>query len=148
MKTRFVFLLLFLVLLTSACTNGDELSGRTFNVSYLELGPDALDADFNSPEGYSPFMKLEFLDENIVKNKLGYEEGTYEWNKDTLVLLFENENEKLEIELTLKESDKEFSAYSATISDADFEMTDTDKISYFQNLFYQLNNDRQMEFLK
>ncbi|WP_249872653.1 hypothetical protein [Oceanobacillus saliphilus] len=65
-----------------------------------------------------------------------------------LVLHFENENENLKIKFTVKESDKDFSEYSAVISDVDFEMLDMDKISHFKNLTAKLNKNMPIEFLK
>ncbi|MEC5425783.1 hypothetical protein QGM71_20150 [Virgibacillus sp. C22-A2] len=66
----------------------------------------------------------------------------------TPVLHFENDNENLEIKFTVKESDKDFSEYSAIISDVDFVITDTDKISHFKNLSLTLTKDMSIEFLK
>ncbi|MEN2766250.1 hypothetical protein [Ornithinibacillus xuwenensis] len=83
-----------------------------------------------------------------MKNTKGYEEGTYELKEDKLVLLFENENENLEIVFTVEESDKDSSKYSAVISDVSYEMTDTDKISHFQHLFFQLDKKMPYEFIK
>ncbi|SES62521.1 hypothetical protein SAMN05216389_101116 [Oceanobacillus limi] len=139
MKKRFIFLLLIFVLLLSACNNSDGLFGKTFDVSVR--------SSLNNPEKFDAIMTLEFSDGNLVKNTRGYEEGTYEWKEDELVLLSENENENLEFIFTVKESDKEFSKYSAVISDIVYEMTNPDKISHLQNLFSKFDKERTYEFI-
>ncbi|MFD2045186.1 hypothetical protein ACFSTA_15995 [Ornithinibacillus salinisoli] len=141
MKKRLIFLLLLAILLLSACSNSDELSGKTFDVSVMWSSP-------NSPsDNYKPLMRLEFSDGNIVKNTMGYEEGTYELKDDKLVIQFENENESLEIEFTLEESDNEFSEYSAEISDSDFQIEDSGQVSKYQG-FYQKLWDRHFVFIE
>ncbi len=142
MKKRFNLLLLLFVLLLSACNNEAELSGKTFKVAY----PSPV-KEMDDPNRYNPIMTLEFIDENVVHNTI-YGEGTYELNDDVLVLYFENENENLEISFKVKESEKDFSEYSAVLSDVDFEMTDSDKISYFKNLAFRLTKEMPIEFLK
>lgn len=95
---------------------------------------------------YDSIMTIEFKGGNgFTSNRYG--DGKYELQDDLLVLQFENENEYLEIKLTLHESDEDFSKYSASISDVNFEMKDQDKISHFKNLYLLLNQDRQVEFL-
>ncbi|MEC5425105.1 hypothetical protein QGM71_16590 [Virgibacillus sp. C22-A2] len=144
MKKWFVFLVLLSVLLVSACNNSEELSGQTFTVAYTPV----LQEDVDSPNRYDSIMTLEFSGGNVVTNSIYDGEGTYELNDDELVVRFENENENLEIRFTVKESDKDFSEYSAIISDVDFEITDTDKISHFKNLTLKLTKDMSIEFLK
>jgi major membrane immunogen (membrane-anchored lipoprotein) len=146
MKKRFIFLLLLVFLLLSACSNSDEFSGKTFDVSVMSISPDSTSLGSTS-EDYQPLMILEFLNGNIVKNQLDEEEGTYKLKDDKLVVLFENENEYLEAEFTLKESDKEFSTYSAEISDIDFQMEDSEQVSKYKG-FYQKLWDRQFEFIE
>ncbi|MFD1851277.1 hypothetical protein [Oceanobacillus bengalensis] len=143
MKKRFILSLLLVVLLLSACNNEDELSGKTFEVAYTPV----LQDDLDSPNRYDSIMTLEFLDGNVVNNTF-YGEGTYELIDDVLELHFENENENLKIKFTVKESDKDFSEYSAEIRDVDFEMIDTDKISDFKNLTVRLIKDMPIEILK
>jgi hypothetical protein len=146
MKKRFIYLLLLAFLLLSACSNSDVLSGKTFDVSVLSISPDSTSLDSTS-ENYQPLMILEFLNGNSVKNMLDEEVGTYELKDDKLVVLFENENEYLEVEFSLKESDKEFSTYSAEISDLDFQMEDSEQVSKYKG-FYQKLWDRQFEFIE
>ena len=138
MKKRFIFPILLFVLLLSACNYGDELSGKTFDVAYW--GPE-------SDTHYSE-VTLEFLDGNIVENTKGNEEGTYDLKEDTLVILFENENENLEFIFTVTENDKDSSKYSAVISDVVYEVSDTDKIKTYQNLLFKLEKGRNYEFIK
>ncbi|MFA1821332.1 hypothetical protein ACDX78_14345 [Virgibacillus oceani] len=137
MKKQIMFPLLLFVLLLSACNNSDELSGKTFDVSYS--GPH---------DKYYSEITLEFLDGNIVKNTKGYEEGTYDLKEDKLIIQFENENEFLEIEFTLEESNEDSSTYLAEINDADYKMTDTDKISHFQNFLFKLDEGRPYQFIE
>lgn len=126
-----MFLLLLIVLL-SACSNTDELSGKTFDLS-VRSSPDS------PPDQFSPIVTLEFLDGNIVKNKKGHEEGTYELKDDQLVIQFENENEYLAIEFTLKESDDDISEYSAEISDSKYEIEDSKIVSKFKGFYERLS---------
>lgn len=144
MKKWFGFLLLLLVVLLSACSNNDELSGKTLRAVYMP--PPWVQMDDATPNQYDYITTLEFLDGNVVSKAIQDGEGKYELNGDELVLRFENENERLEI--TVTESDKEFSEYSAVISDVDFDITDTDKVSHYQNLFLKLSNKQPIEFLK
>jgi major membrane immunogen (membrane-anchored lipoprotein) len=139
MLKRLFFLSILSVVLLSACSSNDELSGKTFDVSVIS-GP-------NEPGKYSPIMTLEFLDGNEVKNKMGYEEGMYELKDDKLVIQFENENEYLEIEFTLEESDKDFSEYSAEISDSKLEIEDSSLVSKLKG-FYEKLDRSHFEFIE
>ena len=130
MKKWLFFLLLLVVLLLSACSDNDELSGKTFDFSVMSSPV--------NPDKYDSVMTLEFSDGNTVKNTMGYEEGTYELKEDKLVLLFENENESLEIEFTLEESEKDFSTYSAEISDSNLEIEDSNQVSKYKGLYQKL----------
>ncbi|HSI66802.1 MAG TPA: hypothetical protein VK947_05260 [Planococcus sp. (in: firmicutes)] len=140
MKKWLFFLLLLVVLLLSACSGNDELSGKTFDVS--EVSP------VNYPDELFPIMTLEFSAGNRVKNTMGYEdEGTYELMDDKLVIQFENENESLEIEFTLEESEKDFSTYSAEISDSNLEIEDSNQVSKYKGLYQKLW-DRHFEIIE
>lgn len=140
MKKWLFFLLLLSVLLLSACTNSDDLAGKTFDVS---SGPSPVD-----PDEYDSIMTLEFSDGNKVKNTMGYEdEGTYELIDDKLVILFENENESLEIEFTLEENEKDFSTYSAEITDSNLEIEDSNQVSKYKGLYQNLA-DSYFEFIE
>ena len=92
-------------------------------------------------------MTLEFLDSETVTNAI-YGEGTFEISDDELILLYENENEFVEIRLTLEESDKDGSEYIAEISDVRFEMEDMDKISYYRNLAYSFYSLKYVTLIK
>ena len=144
MKKWFVLILISSLLLVSACNNNDNLSGQTFNVAYTPV----LQEDVDSPNRYDSIMTLEFLDGNVVTDSTYDGEGTYELIDEELALHFENENENLEIKFIVKKSDKDFSEYSALISDAKFDVTDTDKISHFKNLTLKLTKNMPIEFLK
>ena len=139
MLKRLFFLSILSVLLLSACNSNDELSGKIFDVSVIS-GP-------NEPDKYSPIMTLEFSDGNKVKNKMGYEEGMYELKDDKLVIQFENENEYLEIEFTLEESDNEFSEYSAEISDSKLKIDDSSLVSKLKG-FYEKIHRSHFEFIE
>ncbi|MBP3951709.1 hypothetical protein [Bacillus suaedae] len=137
------FTLFFSVLLISACSNSDELSGHTFNVSHTP----PFQEDIDDPDKYHSIMTLEFSDGKVSSANSG--EGTYELKDDVLLLNFENENEQLEIEFTeFKESDKDFSEYSTLISRSELNITDPDKVSHFGSLHSSLTNDMLVEFLQ
>lgn len=144
MNKWFSFLLLLSVsLLLSACNDNDELAGQTFNFAYTPV----LEEDIDSPNEYSSIMKLEFVDDSTITSTV-YGEGTYELTDDDLAFRFENENESLEITIGIEESDKDFSEYYALISEIDYQITDPDKISHFQDLAFKLEKDRPIEFIK
>ncbi|MFD2629523.1 hypothetical protein [Oceanobacillus kapialis] len=124
MKKGFIILIAVLsILIITACSH-DELSGKTFDVSVV--------GSPNEPSNLHSIMTLEFSDGNKVKNKMGYEEGSYELQDDKLVIQFENENELLEIEFALKESDIESSQYAAEIINLKYEIEDS-KLVVFCN---------------
>ncbi|MEK6190275.1 MAG: hypothetical protein N2A99_04705 [Carnobacterium alterfunditum] len=143
MNKWFAFLLLSSVLLLSACNGNNDLVGQTFNVAYMPV----LEEDIDSPDRYSSIIILEFSNETTITSTV-YGEGTYELTDDNLVLYYENENESLEITIGVAESDKDFSEYYALINDVDYQITDPDKISHFQNLAFKLDKDRPLEFIK
>lgn len=150
-KRKYYLASVFLLLLVAiplfnnhyAQTATDELSGSTFNISYPT--PDARNDD---PNGYDSLMTVEFSDGEAATPSIQDGDGTYELNGDVLTLQFENENESLQIEFSLKESEQDFSEYSAVIRDVDFEKKNPDDISHFQNLFYKLNKKLPLEFIK
>ncbi|GAB3808423.1 hypothetical protein [Virgibacillus kimchii] len=55
-----------------------------------------------------------------------------------LLIQYENENETLEVEFTLEESDEDSSTYSAMISDADFQIEDSDQVSKYRKFYTDL----------
>lgn len=128
MIKRLVYLLPLSVLLMTACSSDGNLSGKTFDVGVV--------GSPTSPGSLQTIVTLKFSDENTFKNTRGNEEGTYELSGDKLLILIEDENERLEIEFTLKQSDKEFNEYSAELTHADFQMEDTEQISKYKG-FYQ-----------
>ncbi|MHA6250296.1 hypothetical protein [Oceanobacillus sp. CAU 1775] len=119
-----LFIPLVLSLLPTSEMASDEFSGKTLDVSARETLTD--------PDILTPVIRLEFEEGNIVKNAGGYEEGTYELNGDKLMILMEDDNEKVEIELTLHESDKDFILYRAEVTNVDYQMNDWDQISKYR----------------
>ncbi|RIU91183.1 hypothetical protein D1864_12255 [Oceanobacillus picturae] len=149
LKKRFILLSLFLVLFLSACNDSDELSGKTFKLGYPSLDPNmSIEEDADDPDKYASLMTVEFLDGKTFTSSIQNGEGTYELNDNVLLLHFKNDNEILKLSFKVKESEKDFSTYPAEISDADFEMTNTDAVSHFKNLFSALNNDTYFEFIE
>lgn len=149
MKKRFILISLFLVLLLSACNGNDELAGKTFKLGYPSLDPNmSTEGDDDDPDKYASLLTVEFLDGNTFTSSIQNGEGTYELNDNVLLLHFKNDNEILKLSFKVKESEKDFSTYAAEISDADFEMTNTDAVSHFKNLFSALNNDTYVEFIE
>ncbi|WP_047984375.1 hypothetical protein [Ornithinibacillus californiensis] len=139
-----IFIPLVLSILPSTSqTASNDLSGQNFKIAYIPV----FHGNVNNPGSYDPIMTIEFIDKNVFTTTI-YGEGTYEFKDNELVLQFENENEYLEINFTLEESDKDFSKYAAKISDVKFEMENIDEISYFNNLLLRLNKDMPIEFLK
>ena len=66
----------------------------------------------------------------IKKKKITYElKGTYELTDNKLSLLMEDENEKMKMEYTLEESDREVNAYAGELTDINYEMEDIEQIS-------------------
>jgi major membrane immunogen (membrane-anchored lipoprotein) len=137
-KKQFIFLLLLFVLLLSACSNIDELSGKTFDVN-VRSNP-------SNPAISHSIMTLEFLDGKITTTSLDGEEGTYELKDDKLAIQFENENESLEIEFTFEKSDEDSSTYSAVLSDSDFQIEDSDQVSRYKGFFLDLPRSSYVEF--
>lgn len=116
----------------SACSNISEFSGETFDIR--EAG------DPNSPGSFQTIASLEFTDGNTFKNTKGNEEGTYELSEDKLVILMEDGNEKVEIEFTLEESGNGLSEYSAELTDADYQMKDTEQVSKYREFYQKIRN--------
>ncbi|WP_042222266.1 hypothetical protein [Oceanobacillus manasiensis] len=149
MKKRFILLSLFLVLFLSACNGNDELAGKTFKLSYPSLDPNmAIEGDADDPDKYASLLTVEFLDGKSFTSSIQNGEGTYELNDNVLLLHFKNDNEILKLSLNVKESEIDFSTYAAEISDADYEMTNTDKVSHFKNLYFALNKGTYIEFIE
>jgi len=121
---------LLFVLSLSACSNIDELSGKTFDVRVVGSPTEPVD--------FQTIMTLEFTDDNTFKNSKGNEEGTYELNGDKFVILIENE--KVEIEFTLEENTKGLSEHSAELTDADYQVEDTEQVSKYREFYHNIQN--------
>lgn len=87
------------------------------------------------------------FDVSLVSSPNNLDERIYELKDDKLVMQFENDNETLEIEFIIEESDKEFSEYSGEISDSDFQIEDSKRISKY-NEFYLNLPDSPVEFIE
>jgi len=148
MKKWFVVFTLLFVFILSACINdNNRLSGKTFDLVYA---PVPLEEDVNNPSKYQPFMKLKFTGNNKVSHTVYNEiEGTYELNEDTLIITFKNENEKLKISLLdFRQSERDFSTYTALIGDTESDIKDPNKIEYLQLIINKLNRDIPIEFIE
>lgn len=150
MKKCFVVFTLLFVFILSSCTNdnnSNKLSGKTFDLVYA---PVPLEEDINNPSKYQSFMKLEFSGNNKVSHTVYNEiEGTYELNEDTLIITFKNENEKLKISLLdFRQSERDFSTYTALIGDTESDIKDPNKIEYFQLIINKLNKDMPIELIE
>ncbi|HLQ98396.1 MAG TPA: hypothetical protein VK135_06865, partial [Candidatus Dormibacteraeota bacterium] len=123
MKKWFALMALLSIFLVSACSiDSDELSGKTFKIAH----PPVLEEELDNPSSYYPIVTLKFSKSNSVSNTLDDAEGTYELNEDVLVINFENKNEKLKVHfIDFKESDKDFSSYSAVIGHSDLHIEDS-----------------------
>lgn len=147
-KCFVVYIAILSVLFVSACSsdsNGNKLSGRTFKLADTPAPYE----DIDDPSSYKPIMTLNFSDDNVVTYTMGYEEGTYELNEDMLVIKFENENEKLKIEfIDFKDSDKDFSAYSTSIGNAELKIEDNEQVSHLKGLSYKIPINTSIEFIE
>lgn len=139
--------MLLLALLFTGCNSKDELSGHTFELAVMSLSP-VLQKDADDSRSYSPLLTLEFSDGDKVTSPIYDGEGTYILEDDELAIHFENENEKLDIRFALKESDKDFSMYSALLSGIHFEAPDTGEISHLTHIAAKLDGDLPIEFLE
>ncbi|WP_157998050.1 hypothetical protein [Ornithinibacillus scapharcae] len=92
-------------------------------------------------------MSLEFLEGKVITNSIDGEEGTYKLKDDKLMIQCENENESLEIEFTLNESEKEFSQYSAEVSDSNLHIEDSKQVSKYKG-FYEKLPSSHVEFIE
>jgi hypothetical protein len=139
----FIFILLALPQFTTSDLAGKEqLIGETFHLAYQPV----LYGSAESPGAHHRFLTIEFVDGHTV-HTMKYGEGTYELTDESFLLQFENENERLQIHFELQESERDFSAYAAKITEVEFEMEDWNEISYFKDFAYSLSKDMPLEFL-
>ncbi|MFC0301019.1 hypothetical protein ACFFIS_09310 [Virgibacillus soli] len=144
-KWSVVFIVLLSVVFVSACNNDhDELSGKTFKIAYKPV----LEEDMDNPSRYTSIMTLKFSKGNIVHDTNDDIEGTYELNEDILVVNLDNKSEKLKISfIDFKESEKDFSAYSALISNPELQSPDSGQVSKLTGLAYNLTENMPLEFI-
>ena len=142
-----VFILIFVFVLSACSSDQDNLAGKTFNISY---SPSPVETDVDNPSKYQSFMKVEFLKNNKISHKVYDEiEGTYQLNDNELIIIFENENEKLTISFVdLKESEKDFSTYAAVVGDAKSDIKDSSKIEHLNLISNKVNLNMSVEFIE
>jgi|SRR5690625_2800710 len=146
MKKWFALVTFLSVLLISACNDdSDELSGKTFKITY----PPVLEEDLDNPSKYHSIVRLKFSKGNTVSNTMDDTEGTLELNEDVLVFNFENKNEKLHVNfIDFKESDKDFSSYSAVIGDSELHIEDSSQVKKLLKLSGDLSENMPVEFIE
>lgn len=146
MKRLLVVFGLLCILNLSACSGDgkNEFSGKTFNFAYTPV----IGIDIDNPSKYQSFMKVKFSNDNKVSHLIHEEiEGTYQLNENELIIPFENDNEKLNISfIDFKESEKDFSAYAAVISDTESSVKDPSKTEQLRLISDKLN--MPLEFIE
>ncbi|HZW68395.1 MAG TPA: hypothetical protein VFF20_07295 [Pseudogracilibacillus sp.] len=143
MPKRSLYLLLVFIFLMSACNKNEELAGKKFNLAYTPV----LQEDIEKPNAYDSLIKLTFSEDHTVNNTISELNGSYELKNSQLSLYFNNENENLVINISLEKSDKDFSEYSALITDVKYEIENEDELALLKDLFFDLQKDRPMEFI-
>src|SRR5699024_864325 len=143
MPKRSLYLLLVFIFLMSACNKNEELAGKKFNLAYTSV----LQEDIEKPNAYDSLIKLTFSEDHTVNNTISELNGSYELKNSQLSLYFNNENENLVINISLEKSDKDFSEYSALITDVKYEIENEDELALLKDLFFDLQKDRPMEFI-
>ncbi|MEK5038340.1 hypothetical protein [Sporosarcina sp. FSL K6-3457] len=144
-KWLVVFIALLSVFFVSACSSeSDKLAGKTLNVAYTPV----LQEDVDNPNKYDSIKTLKFSDDNVVSIGMEDTKGTYELNGDILVVNIENENEKLKVKyIDFKESEKDFSAYSALIDDIEFHSEDSNKVMHLKGIANKHSKNMPVEFI-
>lgn len=130
-----IFIPLVLSILSTTDMANNELADKT-----LEM---RVPGDPNTAGDFQTIETFVFPNGNTFINKKGNIEGTYELTDDKLVLLIEDENEKLEIEYLLEETDRVVNGHNANIIDVNYEVEDEEQVKkywqFFMNL-YQFSN--------
>ncbi len=118
---------------------------KKFIIAYAPI----LQEDVDNPSKYHSIMTLEFLDDNVISNTSNQMKGRYELTEDALMVQFETETENLKVYFgDFKASEIDFSAYSALVSDLEFEIKDEDQVSHLKSLAYVLSDKKPLEFLE
>lgn len=146
MKKWFVLLAILSMFLISACSNeDDELSGKTFELSY----PPVEEEDLDNPSKYNSIVTLEFSKDNTVSDPVNDTKGTYKLNEDSLEVNFEDEDEKLTVNFNdLKKSDKDFSLYSAVIESSELKVEESNKAKKLVKLSSELSENQPVELIE
>src|SRR5699024_7873265 len=143
MIKRSLCLLLITVFLISACSKSENLAGKQYNIAYTPV----LEEDIDQPTAYDSLIKLRFSEDNTVTDTTSKLDGNYELKNNQLLLRFNNENESLVIDISLEESDFDFSEYSALITDVKYEIENEDELDHLKELFFDVQKDRPMELI-
>src|SRR5699024_4842432 len=120
-----------------------KITRKKLNLAYTQI----LKKDIKKPNSYDSLIKLTFSEDHTVNNTISELNGSYELKNSQLSLYFNNENENLVINISLEKSDKDFSEYSALITDVKYEIENEDELALLKDLFFDLQKDRPMEFI-
>lgn len=144
MKKILSSLFLLFIMLAAGCSSDDELSGRTFDLAYPP-GPVSED---DGMEDHNVFMTLSFYDGKVVREDGNEVEGKYTLNDETLSILFEHDEETLNVEFDeFNESDKTFSAYNAIVSNAALDKSEGE-LSHLMTLGNEFSMQFPVEFIE
>ena len=143
MIKRSLCLLLITVFLISSCSKSENLAGKQYNIAYTPV----LEEDIDQPTAYDSLIKLRFSEDNTVTDTTSKLDGNYELKNNQLLLRFNNEKESLVIDISLEESDFDFSEYSALITDVKYEIENEDELAHLKELFFDVQKDRPMELI-
>lgn len=108
-----------------------------------------LEEDLDRSNNYHPIVTLNFLKGNAVTDTLNDTEGTHELNENVLIINFENKNKTLKVNFNdFKDSDLEFSTYSAIIGNSDLHIEELGQMKKFFKLAGELTKDLPVEFIE
>lgn len=127
-----IFIPLALSILSTTDMASNELAGKSFNLRVA--------GDPNFAGDLTTIETFIFSNDNTFINAKNSIEGTYEFTDDKLMLLIEDENEMLEIEYKLAETDRVASGYWGNLVDISYETQDSNQISkywHYSNELYQ-----------
>ncbi|WP_411842509.1 hypothetical protein [Salinicoccus sp. HZC-1] len=106
----FIFSLLFLM----GCNNSNDLSGKTFDLAY----PPGPLTEGDELEDQNVFMTLSFDNGKVTREDGNEIKGEYTLSEEALTITFKHDEEEFKVELDdFVKSEKEFSSYSAVVSD-------------------------------
>ncbi|WP_342389283.1 hypothetical protein [Salinicoccus bachuensis] len=144
MKKILSSLFLLTIMLIAGCSNDDELSGRTFDLAY----PPGPVSEGDGMEDHNVFMTLSFDDGKVVREDGNEVEGQYDLDAETLSILFEHDEETLNVEFDeFNGSDRTFSAYNAIVSNATLDKSEGE-LSYLMTLGNEFSMQFPVEFIE